>query len=110
MQLKIRRNIPLLTPDLSKSRRIAADEFDPISNRLPAATHEVKFFFRQLTIHSAAADESAFFVLENDNFERVTRGYVVLSKRVCDFDRTHRSHYAVVVSTFRNSVDVGSDE
>src|SRR5206468_885372 len=59
--------------DGSKLRRIAADKLDALANCLAAAADEIKFSLRQLTIHCTAADQTAFFVLKDYDFERVAR-------------------------------------
>ena len=95
---------------ISKFRRIAADELDALTNSLTGTTHEVEFFFSQLAVHRTTADEPALFVLKNNDFKRVSRHNVVLAKRLCNFDGAHRSHHAVVVSTFGDSIDMRADQ
>ena len=104
------RQCPFLATNLGEFCRIAADEFDSFANRLAAATDHIEFFLSQRAVHRAAADQSAFFVLKDDDFERMTRRHVVLGECLRDFDRAHRADVAVVVSAFRNAVDVRTEQ
>src|SRR6185369_172146 len=106
VQLEIRRDLPFATSNFSELRRISTDELNSIANRLPAATHKVELFLCQLAVHRATADQSAFLVLKDHDFKRMTYRHIVFSKRLCDFKRAQRTDDAIVVSAFRNAIDV----
>src|SRR6185369_10599911 len=106
VQFEISGNVALLSPHFRQLRDISTDELYSFANRLAAAANKVELFLGQLTIHRTAANESAFFVLKNDDFEWVTSSYIVFRQSLCDLDRANRTNYAVVVSAFRNGIDV----
>src|SRR6185436_7203525 len=103
VQLEIRRDLTVAASNVSELRRISTNEFNPIANRLPAATHEIELFLSQLAVHRTTAYQSAFLVLKDHDFKRMPRRHIVLSKRLCDFNRAQRTDNAIVVSAFRNA-------
>src|SRR6185369_9508378 len=106
MQFEISRDASLLSLHSRQLRHIAADKLDPVAHCLATLVDQVEFLLAQLANHSFAANQSAFFVLKNDDFQRMPRRHLVFNECLRDFNRTQRTNVAVEVSTFRHAVDV----
>src|ERR1051326_4541608 len=68
----------------------------------------IEFFVGQHTDHGFAANQSAFFILKDDHFQRMPRRNLLFGESLRDFDRAERSNITVEVSTFGHTVDVRS--
>ncbi len=110
VQFEIGGYVAFLAPHVCKFRNVSTDELDAFANGLAAATHQIEFLLSQLAVHRATTDQSTFFVLKDDNLKRVSQCKVVFRECLCDFNCAHRSDHAVVISTFRNRIDVRSDQ
>src|SRR5262245_25475770 len=106
VQLDISRNTSLRALNCRSFCGISAEELDPFANGLAAATDQVELFLTQFAIHCATSNQTAFFVLKDDDFERMSRHDIVFGQRLCDFDGAQRSNIAVIISAFRDAVDV----
>ena len=89
---------------------IAADEGDPLLDRLAAARDVLQLARQELATHGATSVQAALFVLPDHDLERMTRDDAVLGERLCDFDRRERADVAVVVAALRDRVDVRAEK
>ena len=106
VQFQIGSDASFLALDRGELCRIAADNTDAFANCFATAADEIEFPFRQLSIHCPAADQTAFFVLKDDHFERMLRDDVLFRECLRDFNRAERADITVVIAAFRNTVDV----
>src|SRR3990172_9511261 len=89
---------------------VAAQERDPVANRLAAPAHDPELRRGQLGGRRVAPPESALLVLPDDDLERMPRDDVVLGERLRDLDGAHRADVAVVVAAVRHAVNIRTEE
>ena len=106
VQFEISCDASFLALDRGELCRIAADNTDAFANCFATAADEIEFPFRQLSIHCPAADQTAFFVLKDDHFERMLRDDVLFRECLRDFNRAERTDIAVIVSALGNAIDM----
>src|SRR5690242_2404208 len=84
VQLEVAGDIPLLALHLIELCRIAADESNPLLNRLPAVRNGFELGSRELAAHRATAEQTALLILPDYDLQRMASRDVVLGQRLSD--------------------------
>jgi len=89
---------------------ITTDEFNSFAHGLATLALEVE----QLVVGAGAEDVAAygasFFVLKEDDLERMAQLNSVFIQDLCDLDGSQRTKNAIVVATLGDRINVGADE
>ncbi len=108
VQFEIRCDVTPLSLNGGERSRIASQDPYSLANGLAAATHDVQVMVGQPPADGTAADEPAFLILEDHDFQWMTQRNVVLREYLRDFDGTQGTNVAVVVAAVRHGVDMRS--
>src|ERR1043165_6922005 len=110
VQLKVTGNAARPALQGRKPIRIAADNPRAFANGLAALRYQVQPLLIQSFPQRLAADGPAFFILENDDLERVAQRDLLFLERLRDFNRGERTDIAIVIAAHRDGIDVRANQ
>jgi hypothetical protein len=90
VQLEVPGEIAALARDRRQPGGIATQELDAIANRLAARVRQLEILLREFTADDPAAVFAAFFVLPDDDFDRMAQ-VISFAQRLRDLDRAQRT-------------------
>ena len=110
MQLDVAGDVSLLQHRLVEPRDVAADEPDPLADRLSGSRDFLEIRRGDLSGRALASDRPAFLVRPDDDVERVTEAHALIAERARHLDGAKGTDGPVEVAAVGHRVDVRADE